>query len=112
MIPCNSGSGGAQEQTVLDIVIANLNIPSKGMSKTGLYNVQEVLYSYRPPREASRIGVGYKDKGSMTPTHELKFEIAEGEEWTPSPLSVLRASLRLWKDMTNCYPPSGEYGQP
>lgn len=97
--PCNYGSG-VIGRTLLEFVISSLGIPEKGMSKTSLYNVQEVSYSYKQPRESSRIGVGYKDKGSLTPNHELKFVILPGEEWTPCSNSVLSASLNKWKKIS------------
>lgn len=108
-VPCNYGSGESKID-LLEFVNLQLDIPSKGMSKTGLYTVQEVFYTYRSPQVPSRIGVGYKDKGSLTPNHELKFEIEVGDEWTPSPLSVLRDSISLWRKISDSLPRPGESG--
>lgn len=69
------------EDDLLQYLIRKLMIPQKGESIDTLYNVQKIYPFGIKPRELSRIGVGYKDKGSMSnseiipePDSELALE--------------------------------------
>lgn len=53
--------------SLLEFVISELNLPQKGLPKDNLFATRIVELKYAKPRELSRIGVGYKDKGSIAP---------------------------------------------
>lgn len=70
--------------TLLDFVMTELDVPQKGMSKENLINVTTVYPAGKSSPELSRVGVGYKDKGSLPqgvreeplPDDELPLEVS------------------------------------
>jgi hypothetical protein len=47
-----------------------LGIPQRGLPTNDLYNLTKIEIPRTIPRRSNRIGVGYKDKGSMGPDRE------------------------------------------
>lgn len=106
------GSNFAQFETLLDFVISELKIPQKGESKDLLYNVQEVFPRTVKPKLPSRIGVGYKDKGSMAPTDTF---VPESD--FPLPLEEpfeIEDLTKLWRQILTEFstsPPRESFGE-
>jgi hypothetical protein len=84
----------AKDGTLLDYLHQVLDIPQKGLPITELYSLKKIEIPRIIPQQSNRIGVGYKDKGSMGP---------EGEDPLPSddqeltPFFEVNLYIQNWK---------------
>jgi hypothetical protein len=62
-------------KTLFDFVISKLSLPQQGMASDKLYTSRVRTYQSSFPRKPNRIGVGYKDKGSLGPVNRLDHEV-------------------------------------
>ena len=83
--------------TLLDIVVLELKIPQKGLPRNRLLTVHEGITFSTRPSVPTRIGVGYKDKGSMG----IDFvETVNPDEVMGDPLMVESLPLsRAWQNI-------------
>jgi hypothetical protein len=67
-----------QEFTLLDLIVKKLSIPQKGLPLDQLLTINDDFLVRLPkPIPPLRMGVGYKDKGSMGP--EVVIDLTEDE---------------------------------
>jgi len=85
-------------QSLLDLVIRELKIPQKALSKSELYTTTEIEIPKIRPKAERYIGVGYKDKGNLPSGNRLEPGPAE-EDWIPTLNSRLEESLEVWKKL-------------
>lgn len=72
----------SKDGTLLDLFHQVLGIPQRGLPKNDLYNLTKIEIPRTIPRRSNRIGVGYKDKGSMGPDREEPY-LSDDEILTP-----------------------------
>lgn len=71
-----------EDETLLDYLHKVLGIPQKGLPIKELYSLKKIEIPRIIPQQRNRIGVGYKDKGSMGPEREDPLP-SDDQELTP-----------------------------
>lgn len=71
-----------KDETLLDYLHQVLGIPQKGLPIRELYSLKKIEIPRIIPQQRNRIGVGYKDKGSMGPEREDPLP-SDDQELTP-----------------------------
>jgi hypothetical protein len=88
------------EVSLLNYLIQKLRIPSKGLPKKELYSWKNDSKKSPRPRDLERMGVGYKDKGSLGSGDWFPTEIPDPEE----SLRFEDSSLSLiWNEITSYF---------
>lgn len=87
-----------QYDSLLDYSVSQLRIPQKGMSLKELYRVQKVSIPIVRPTEEQYVGVGYKDKGSMSPQEviELPEDVSKFQLESDLERKTLKSLLRFF----------------
>jgi hypothetical protein len=83
-------------KSLLDLVISELKIPQKALSKSELYSITKEPLFKRYPKDDPFIGVGYKDKGNL-PIEDRPEPVLSEEIWVPTLNSRLEEALKYWK---------------
>lgn len=76
-------------------------LPGNGLSQSGNYfRIEEYSRSYPTSSEVRRIGVGYKDKGGLSPPHVTK----ETRDSWPGPSPIPLTISEILSSVMDCYP--------
>lgn len=85
-----------KDMTLLKFVVLKLRVPTKGMPLEELVDFEFETRRLKTPPEIRRLGVGYKDKGSINPNSTLELGRMES---TSFPLDNFETFIEIWKSL-------------
>lgn len=88
-----------RRDTLMQFILKELNVPSKAENLNSIYSTSLKTIYYRIPKEERRIGVGYKDKGTLST--EPKIDPVAPEEFLPETDFDLKSYMRMFKELLN-----------